>query len=76
LRDARAFAKVRAMIPRALVAVFALALAAGSARASETVAREAILVDFTTGQILFEKDADKRVPPASMSKIMTAYLVY
>jgi D-alanyl-D-alanine carboxypeptidase (penicillin-binding protein 5/6) len=76
LRDARAFAKVRAMIPRALVAVFALALTAGSARASETVAREAILVDFTTGQILFEKDADKRVPPASMSKIMTAYLVY
>ncbi|MSO85862.1 MAG: D-alanyl-D-alanine carboxypeptidase [Rhodospirillales bacterium] len=46
------------------------------ASANETIAREAILVDFDTGQVLFEKDADKRIPPASMSKIMTAYLVY
>jgi D-alanyl-D-alanine carboxypeptidase (penicillin-binding protein 5/6) len=44
--------------------------------AAETVAREAILVDFDTDGVLLEKDADKRIPPASMSKIMTAYLVY
>ncbi|MEK7245608.1 MAG: D-alanyl-D-alanine carboxypeptidase family protein, partial [Pseudomonadota bacterium] len=59
--------------------ILAVAVSLGAplpARASETIAREAILVDFDTGQVLFEKDADKRVPPASMSKIMTAYLVY
>jgi D-alanyl-D-alanine carboxypeptidase (penicillin-binding protein 5/6) len=87
LRNARAFAKVRVMISRprrAAVAFVALAVAVLTApvaaslpaRAFETVAREAILMDFATGQVLFEKDADKRVPPASMSKIMTAYLVY
>ncbi|MBM3581513.1 MAG: D-alanyl-D-alanine carboxypeptidase [Alphaproteobacteria bacterium] len=61
----------------ALAAFVVVALATTPpARAFETVAREAILMDFATGQVLFEKDADKRIPPASMSKIMTAYLVY
>ncbi|MBM3951352.1 MAG: D-alanyl-D-alanine carboxypeptidase [Rhodospirillales bacterium] len=61
----------------ALAALVVVALATTPpARAFETVAREAILMDFATGQVLFEKDADKRIPPASMSKIMTAYLVY
>lgn len=82
LPNARAFAKVRAMIlpPHRAAALAALAFAALAvsvpARAFETVAREAILMDFATGQVLFEKEADKRIPPASMSKIMTAYLVY
>ena len=61
------------------LALILAALAAPGARrasASETLAREAILIDFDTGQVLFEKDADKRIPPASMSKIMTAYMVY
>ena len=61
-------------IPLVLAAF--VSLGARPANASETVAREAILMDFATGGILFEKDADKRIPPASMSKIMTAYLVY
>ena len=63
---------------RAIPLVLAVFVSFGalSARATETVAREAILMDFATGGILFEKDADKRMAPASMSKIMTAYLVY
>ena len=59
-----------------LLLAFSVSLGALPARANETIAREAILVDFDTGQVLLEKDADKRIPPASMSKIMTAYLVY
>ncbi|MBM7552215.1 serine hydrolase [Thalassobacillus pellis] len=38
-------------------------------------AKSAILVDFNTGQILFEKEADLTLPPASMTKMMTEYLV-
>lgn len=44
--------------------------------AFETAAREAFLIDLTTGTVLLEKDADKSMPPASMSKIMTTYMVF
>ncbi len=60
----------------------ALALAGGlfavsnAANAIETIAREAIIVDFDTGSVLFAKDADKKMPPASMSKLMTLYLLF
>lgn len=33
------------------------------------------LMDFNSGRVLAEKDADKRVEPASITKLMTAYLV-
>lgn len=36
-----------------------------------TEAEQAIIVDYETGEILFEKDARRPVPPASMSKLMT-----
>ncbi len=68
-----------AFAPRlAVLALVVLALAGLPARAqtTETLGREAIMVDVDTGAVLFEKDADKRMPPASMSKIMTTYLVY
>ena len=56
---------------------FLLALGAvSSAQAIETKAREAILLDVETGTVLFEKDADLPMPPASMSKIMTIYMVF
>jgi D-alanyl-D-alanine carboxypeptidase (penicillin-binding protein 5/6) len=44
--------------------------------AIETKAREALLVDLLTGTALIEKDADMGMPPASMSKIMTTYMVF
>lgn len=43
----------------------------GSAAAIETQARNAILMDYDTGQYLYVKDHEKMVPPASMSKLMT-----
>ena len=53
-----------------------LLLAQGPAGAIETAAKQAILVDFETGAILFEKNADELMPPASMSKLMTVYMVF
>ncbi len=46
------------------------------ASAIETNAREAILIDADTGTVLFEKGADVSMPPASMSKLMTVYMVF
>jgi D-alanyl-D-alanine carboxypeptidase (penicillin-binding protein 5/6) len=61
----------------ALVSIaIALAVWAGPAAAIDTQAREAILVDMTTGSVLFEKNADQRMPTASMSKIMTMFMVF
>ena len=48
----------------------------GYASAFETPARAAILMDSETGTVLYEKDAHTPIPPASMSKLMTAYLVF
>lgn len=62
-------------VPAVLAAVL-LWLAASPAAALETAAREAILLDAETGNILMEKDADTPMPPASMSKIMTVYMVF
>ncbi len=35
----------------------------------------AILIERDTGEVLFEKDSDKKLPPASMTKIMTMILI-
>lgn len=47
-----------------------------SAGAIETKARNLILMDYDTGQYLYTKDADKMIPPASMSKLMTVYILF
>ena len=39
-------------------------------------ARTAILQDFLSGEILYEKDPDKSIYPASMTKIMTAIVAF
>lgn len=39
-------------------------------------ARQALIVDFATGATLLEKNADERMPPSSMSKLMTIYVVF
>lgn len=51
-------------------------LLAGPVRAQETVAREAILIDVTTGQELFARNADQPMAPSSLAKLMTAYILF
>ena len=59
----------------ALFLVLAVPPAAEAARI-ETNAREAILLDYDTGQVLYQKNADDPMPPASMTKIMTVFLAF
>jgi serine-type D-Ala-D-Ala carboxypeptidase (penicillin-binding protein 5/6) len=42
----------------------------------DTAAPHAIIVEVETGVVLLDKGADERIPPASMSKMMTAYVVF
>lgn len=42
----------------------------------QTKARQAILMDAATGAVLFQLDADRLIPPASMSKLMTLAVVF
>jgi len=44
--------------------------------AFEIKARTAILQDYLSGEILYEKEADKSIYPASMTKIMTAIIAF
>lgn len=65
------------MLTRFLAALSFLALAlTAPATAFETIARTAILMDYETGEILYDKDADKRVPPASMTKLVLADVIF
>jgi D-alanyl-D-alanine carboxypeptidase (penicillin-binding protein 5/6) len=56
----------------------ALILCAGTAFAAdfESKAPHAILIDFESGSVLYEKAADERFAPASMTKLMTAEIVF
>ncbi len=42
----------------------------------DTAAKFAVIIDHVTGAVLLEKDADASMIPSSMTKLMTAYLVY
>jgi D-alanyl-D-alanine carboxypeptidase (penicillin-binding protein 5/6) len=44
--------------------------------ALELNSKQAILIDTTTGTVLFEKNPDEKVAPSSMSKMMTVYLAF
>ncbi len=56
--------------------LIAICGAAAQAAPIETAAAHAILVDFDTGSVMLEKAADEPIPPASMSKLMTLYMVF
>ena len=66
------------LLVAALVAAFLAALAPDAARAQtpETSAPIALLRDMETGTDLLSVNADERMYPASMTKIMTVYLVF
>lgn len=58
-----------------LALVLAL-LVPAAARALELNAKAAYVVDYGTGTVLLERNADVPLPPASMSKLMTLYMAF
>lgn len=58
-----------------LTAIVALSLFTNVYAAEpEIVSRAAVLIDAKTGQILYEKNKDEKLYPASITKVMTLYL--
>ena len=60
----------------ALLLSVACAAAAQSPQPPEVAAKSFIVLDLTTNQTLAERDADAPVDPASLTKLMTAYVVF
>ncbi len=64
---------------RVLFALLGLLLLAGQAVAQaefDTKAKFAVLMDYESGTVIFQKDADGRLEPASMTKLMTLAVVF
>ena len=56
--------------------LFIFGLIANSFSTIEIKARTAILQDFLSGEILYEKEPDRSIYPASMTKIMTSIIAF
>jgi len=65
-----------ALTSMSVLTLSAFVLNGAVAEALDTKAREAILIDPSTGTVILNKNADEQMPPASMSKLMTAYLLF
>jgi len=59
-----------------VAALCCAALARPAAADFETAAKQALIIDMTTGQALLEKNADEPTAPSSMSKLMTVHLLF
>lgn len=63
-------------VAAALTGVAVLLSSTAAAPPFQTPAPVAYLEDLSTGAVLYAKDADRRMPPASMAKMMTAYVAF
>ena len=63
----------------AALAASALLMSAAQAQqvpAPQIAARSWLLLDATSGQVIASQDPDARIEPASLTKVMTAYVVF
>jgi len=59
-----------------VLAGLALSALPAGAQSFETRAGQAFVIDADTGTVLYSKDADKLIPPASLAKLMTMEIVF
>ncbi len=59
-----------------LSAIAFIAAPAANAQGFDTPAKQALLLDYQTGATLLSKNADERMYPSSMTKMMTAHLLF
>lgn len=72
----RAFGKMKISFVGAMVAALFLVAWPAAAEPFETHAPVAYLIDVTHNAVLYTRNADRRIEPASMTKMMTAYVVF
>jgi D-alanyl-D-alanine carboxypeptidase (penicillin-binding protein 5/6) len=61
---------------KSLIIIFVVVTAISLSAEPSLNAKSAILIDSLTGTILFEKNSQVSIPPASMTKLMSLYVVY
>ena len=59
-----------------LCAVFATTASAQAPQPPEVAAKSFLVLDLTSNQVLAERDADASADPASLTKLMSAYVVF
>ena len=65
------------MLNRLIITIIFYLLISTSSKANfDVLARTAILQDFHSGEILYEKEPDRSIYPASMTKIMTSIIAF
>jgi D-alanyl-D-alanine carboxypeptidase (penicillin-binding protein 5/6) len=64
------------LLVAAAMALTPLLAQAQAQQPPELAARQYLLIDLTSGKVLAERDADVATDPASLTKLMTAYLVF
>ena len=59
-----------------IFSTFMLCVWSTIAQGFSTTAKTALVIDNTTGEVLLSKDIERPIPPASMSKLMTLWMVF
>ena len=59
-----------------LLLVMVASVSVSYAQSFQTKAKQALVMDFESGSVLFQKNADQLMPPASMAKLMTMEVVF
>ena len=67
---------MKPILPTAAFILAAAYPATAAAPPYDTTAPVAYMVDLSSGAVLYSKDADRRMPPASMAKMMTVYVAF
>lgn len=60
----------------ALLLIPLIAMSSLSWAAQHTTAKQALVIDYETGQVLLSKNSNVHMPTSSMSKVMTMYMVF
>jgi len=67
---------IRPILLAAASSILVTSAAPAAAPAFETPAKYAYLIDLSSGAVLYAKEADGRMPPASMAKMMTVEVAF
>jgi D-alanyl-D-alanine carboxypeptidase (penicillin-binding protein 5/6) len=65
---------MRSCLPFALVLPFLFTAAQANTPSYTSAAPYAYMVDLASGRVLFARESDRRIPPASMAKMMTTHV--
>jgi len=67
---------MRFLLPLALALPLLIPAAHASAPSYDSAAPVAYMIDLSSGRVLYDRDGERRMPPASMAKMMTAHVAF